>query len=883
VTDKAPILGRPRSLLYPGSPPVTIEGPTGFNLYLDADPYLPMESRESIPFWSLQEAELLALLESSRQGLSEQTATARYVAARKSRPRPRIRNLRNILWSQVNNPIIWLLLVSALLSFFLDDAINAVIIIVIIFSSCLLGFIQEWSAADAVAKLLQAIATKATVLRHNREVILPRDHLVPGDVVRLKAGSVVPGDGRLLEAKELWVNESSLTGESFPIEKTVAQLPAATPLAARTNTVFLGTHIVSGTGLVILANVGRQTELGRISASLERQPPASAFEQGLRRFGQLLLGITSLLGLGVFVANLAFHRTVIDSMLFGLALAVGMTPQLLPAITSVVLARGAKSLARSEVIVKRLLAIENFGGMEILCADKTGTITEGTVQLMSTEDISGGSSPRVLRYASINAFNQVGFENPIDDAIRYFAASRPENATRLDEIPYDFTRKRLTVLIRDHQETLMVTKGALTNVLEICTTAERPDGIVVPLAELRDQILERFCYLGYQGYRVLGLATRSTSLAQVQATDEANFCFIGFLVFVDPIKPSIVRTIHDLKTLGISLKVITGDNRIVARSVGHQVGFAEPRLITGEQIGQLNSLELRLAAAEADIFAEVEPEQKERIVRALKETGKIVGFLGDGINDAPALHAADIGISVSKAVDVAREAAQVVLLRHDLQVLAQGVREGRRTLANTLKYVFVSISANFGYMLSLAIASLYLPFLPLLPTQILLINLLADFPAMAMATDSVDTELIQRPRKWDMQAITWFMLLFGLLGTSADLLTFYLLFELLKVTEAEFRTTWFLVSVMTGLLIMLTARTQRPFFRSRPGNLLLIATGGVAAVTWALPWTPLGAWFHLVPPDAKQWGLVCLISSLYAIAMESGKQFFYRQTNVGRS
>ncbi len=830
-----------------------------------------------VAFWSLSEEEILQKLSSSSLGLTEAEASHRHKKREKNSIGGRHRSTFSILAAQFNNPIILLLFASAVLSYFLDDKTNAVIILIILALSGLLSFWQERSAADAVAKLLNIIKTTATVMRDGSETTVSIDMVVPGDVVLLRSGSLCPGDCRLLESNQLSIDESALTGESFPVEKTVGQLAADTVVAKRTNCLFLGTHVVSGTGKALVVQVSDQTEFGRISKQLEKRLPATGFERGLRNFGKMLLAITGVLVLIVFLASIYFHRPVVDSALFALALAVGMTPQLLPAITSVVLATGALSMARVDVIVKRLLAIENFGGMDILCLDKTGTLTEGSIELLTAADIHGNASERVLRAAALNAHLQLGFPNAIDTAIVRKSPDTPCDVVRLDECPYDFKRRRLSVLVEEHGQRSMISKGAFEKVLDVCDTVALPSGEVDPIDHFRDAIFQRFVDWSNEGHRVLAIATRRIDKVSVTSEDEAGMTFLGFLIFTDPPKPGLVETLQQLEDLGIRLKLITGDNRLVASAIARKVGFKNTRVMSGAEVEALSQDQLREHTANIDIFAEIEPTQKERIVLSLKNSKHVVGFLGDGINDAPAMHVADIGISVSSAVDVAKEAAQVVMLRSDLNVLAKGVLEGRRTLANTLKYVFVSISANFGYMLSMAIASLFLPFLPLLPSQILLINLLADFPAMALATDSVDPEIIDRPRQWDIKSILRFMLMFGLTGTCFDLLTFAVLLHLFQATHEEFRTGWFMVSIFTGLLIMLAVRTRRPFFRSQPGIWLIIAAAGVAAVTICLPFIGIGKVFELVRPTPSLLAMVATISLFYAVAMELGKRIFYSQ------
>ncbi|HTI51407.1 MAG TPA: magnesium-translocating P-type ATPase [Planctomycetaceae bacterium] len=832
-----------------------------------------MESTQSA-FWSIEAERLLTQLETSEAGLTASAAAERL--ARSTQLRPHRPSAWLLLWDQFKSPIILLLFCSAVLSFATDDATTGWIILVILIASGLLGFWQELSAADAVAKLLAVIETKATVVRDGCEQEVPLEQIVAGDIVRLRAGDLIPGDCRLLSSRDLFLNEAALTGESFPTEKSAAVLPVDTPLARRANALYLGTHVVSGFGSAVVAATGAETEFGRISERLEHRQPESGFERGLRHFGQLLIKVVLALVTVVFAVHLAFQRDPIETLQFALSLAVGMTPQLLPAITSVVLAAGAKTMARHRVIVKQLLAIENLGSMTVLCSDKTGTLTEGIVHLQDALDLDGKASERVQQYAYFNAHFQTGFTNPIDEAICRRQTFDTTGIEKLDEIPYDFIRKRLSVRIARNGERLLVTKGALANVLECCTRGETSDGALVDLAALRPAIDRRFADLSDEGLRVLGLAIRADDAPHISKADERDMTFLGMLVFADPPKADAKETLAQLRDLGVALKIITGDNRAVAASISHRVGIESPMIVTGSDIRTLSEEALRQRAREADVFAEVEPNQKEQIILTLQHTGHVVGYLGDGINDASALHAADVGISVASAVDVAREAAGVVLLKQDLGVLVQGVREGRRTFANTLKYVFFAISANFGYMFSMACASLFLPFLPLLPAQILLVNLLADFPAMALATDSVDPEQIHRPRRWDVRFIARFMLSFGFSSSMFDFLTFGTLLFVYGENQELFHTGWFIESVLTGLMIMLVVRTQRPFFLSRPGKLLVFACSMVALVTVLLPFSPFASELEFVRPPAMLLFLTVGITLLYGVGMEVVKRFFYR-------
>ncbi len=767
-----------------------------------------------------------------------------------------------LLLSQFKSPIIIILLFAAVLSLFLSPT-DAPIILVIVLVSGMLGFWQERGAVDAVNKLLAIVQIKTTVLRDGSRREIPVEEIVPGDVVILSAGDVIPGDCLILESKDLFVDEAALTGETYPVEKRTK------------NTIFMGTHVVSGSAKAVVVSTGAETEFGRVCERLQLQPPETEFERGVRRFGYLLMEITLLLVITIFAINAYLERPVLESLLFSLALAVGLTPQLLPAIISVNLAQGAKHMAAQKVIVKRLASIENFGSMNVLCSDKTGTLTEGVVQVHSALDIEGKESEKVLFYAYINASFETGFVNPIDKAIRECRQFDVNGCRKLDEVPYDFIRKRLSIIVSKGDEYLMVTKGALQNVLDICSSAETSGGIV-DIAAVLGEIQMRSRKLGSEGLRVLGLAYRNVSDALITKDHESGMTFLGFIVLFDPPKPGIVDTINQLQHLGVSLKIITGDNSLVAASVGKKVGLSQ-LMLTGGELHRMSDEALIKRVNEISIFAEVEPNQKERIMLALKKTGNVVGFMGDGINDAPALHAADVGISVESAVDVAKEAADIVLLEKDLSVLAQGVREGRTTFANTLKYVFMATSANFGNMFSMAGASLFLPFLPLLPEQILLTNLMTDIPEMTIATDSVDNEMVDMPRRWDIGFIRNFMIVFGILSSVFDYLIFGALLFILHAGIDQFRTGWFVESVISASIIVLVIRSRKPFFKSKPGKCLLTATLLVAAVTLLLPFIPLGEIFGFSPLPVSFLLVMAMIVALYIIAAEITKAIFYRR------
>ncbi len=767
------------------------------------------------------------------------------------------------------------------MSYFLGDPVNAVIILVIILVSSLLGFWQERGATNAVKKLLAIVQTKATVLRGGTQEDIPVEEIVPGDIAVLNAGDIIPGDSLIVDSKDLFVNESSLTGETFPAEKTVGTLPRETPLAKRTNSLFMGTNVVSGNARALIVATGSRTEFGKVSERLKQRPPETEFEHGVRRFGYLLMEVTLVLVVATFAINVYFARPVLDSLLFSLALAVGLTPQLLPAIISINLAQGAKKMAVQKVIVKRLASIENFGSMNVFCSDKTGTLTEGAIHIESVLDAEGKESDKAFLYAFLNASMQTGFTNPIDEAVRsadVTAAKRLDVSgyTKLDEVPYDFVRKRLSILVEKGGACLMVTKGALQNVLGVCSSLETSEGETEEISTQKGEVEKRFEELSARGLRVLGIAYKNLGSEKVITKDsETGMTFLGFLTLFDPIKPKVADTIADLKRLGISLKVITGDNRLVAGVLSQQVGFPTPAIIAGSDLLQMSDEALLGKVNTTDVFAEVEPNQKERIILALKKAGNVVGYMGDGINDASALHAADVGLSVDSAVDVAKESADIVLLEKDLGVLVQGVREGRKTFANTLKYVFMATSANFGNMFSMAGASLFLSFLPLLPEQILLTNLMTDFPETTIGSDNVDAEMVEQPRRWNVSFIRNFMIVFGILSSVFDYATFGVLLFVLHSSVGLFRTGWFIESVISASLIVLVIRSRGPFFKSRPGKYLLLTTLTIVGATVVLPFTLLGVLFGFTPPPALFLVLMGAIVVLYMVGGEVAKRVFY--------
>jgi len=836
-------------------------------------------------FWSETPAQAMGDLDTTAQGLNSDEAKRRLKAYGPNRLQPNKRSdPLTLLISQFKSPIILLLLFAALLSIYLGDKADSIIILIIVFLSGALGFWQEYSAANAIEKLLAMVQVTARVLRDGREVDLPFEDIVPGDVLVLNAGDGIPGDGLILESRDLFVDEAALTGETYPVEKVVGTLPPETPLSKRTNALFMGTHVISGTARAVVVRTGTDTEFGRISEHLRFKPPVPEFERGVTQFGYLLLEITTVMIIAIFAINVYFHRPVLDSFMFALALAVGLTPQLLPAIISINLATGARRMAKEKVIVKQLSSIENFGSMNVLCSDKTGTITEGKVEVYSAVGIDGQKSDKVLLYAGLNACMESGFASPIDAAIKNYCTLDLGGYNKVDEVPYDFIRKRLSVLVAKDGINIIMTKGALQNVMDICSRAEL-NGNIIGMGEARPLIMKQYNELSAKGFRTLGVSYKDVGQqSRIAKDDEYDMTFLGIIVLYDPPKPGIMDAIKDMSRLGVTLKIITGDNALVAAYINRQIcsadeisgGICNDRVIKGTELDHMSDDALMAAVNEVNVFAEVEPNQKERIIIAMKRAGNVVGYMGDGINDGPALHAADVGISVDSAADVAKEAAEIVLMEKDLDVLARGIEEGRKTFANTLKYVFMATSANFGNMFSMAGASLFLPFLPLLPTQILLTNLMTDIPEMTIATDTVDLELVDRPRRWDIGFIKKFMVTFGLVSSIFDFMTFGVLLFLLHASERQFQTGWFMESVVSAAMIVLVIRTRKPFFRSHPGKPLVLATLLIVAVVIVMPYTPIAPFFKFEPLPPVFIVTLAIIVGLYIATVEVIKWIFYR-------
>ena len=836
---------------------------------------------EKIPYWSMQTDQLFGGLHASANGLSQSEATEilKQTGPNQIHSRGRVTAF-GLFLNQFKSPIVIILIFATIVSAFLQDWADAIIIFLIVLGSALLSFYQEFNASSAAEKLRAQVSLKTNVLRDGKTASIPTKEVVPGDVVLLSAGSLIPADGVVLEADDFFVNQAVLTGETFPVEKKPGAVTETASLPERTNAVFLGTNVRSGSAKVLIVETGLNTAFGQIADRLSLRPPETEFERGIKRLGYLLTEVMLPLVLGIFAFNVYFQKPVLDSLLFSIALAVGLTPQLLPAIININLSKGSQAMAERGVIVRRLESIENFGSMDILCTDKTGTLTQGVVQLDGALDMDGKPSAQVHMLAFINASMQSGLSNPLDEAIVQQSVAGLEEYSKVDEIPYDFIRKRLSVVVQRRDSIyLMITKGALENVLSVCRRVKTPGGEAA-LGEVEQAgIRGRFEAWSEQGYRVLGIAVREVPPQEhsYPASEENDMAFAGFLLFMDPPKQGVQDTIVALENLGIKLKIITGDNHLVARHIGQVLGLENLKVMSSREMDNLRDEALWHAVEETTVFSEVDPNQKERIILALKKRGHVVGYMGDGINDAPSLHSADVGISVANAVDVAKEAADLVLLRQDLDVLLEGIVQGRKTFANTLKYVFMATSANFGNMFSVAGASLFLPFLPMLPKQILLINFLTDLPEMMIAGDNVDDVMIDKPRRWDIGFIRRFMMVFGPLSSLFDFATFAVLLWGVKAGATVFHTSWFIESVLSAGLVVFAIRTRLPFHHSRPSRAMLGMTALVIAITIALPYTPLAGLLGFTPLPISYLLAIVVIIALYFISAEITKRWFYRK------
>ena len=808
-----------------------------------------------------------------RPGLTSEQAARRLAAEGANEPGAAVKESRvaRQILGWFANPLVLLLLAASIVSAALGQAVNAVLIACMVLLSVTLNLFQTFRSQRAAERLRLQVAPTATALRDGAWIRIPRRELVTGDRVRLAAGDLVPADALLVEAKDLHVQQAALTGESLPVEKNAAG-------GDEERQIFLGTSIVSGTAEAVVTATGGATRFGDIVARLAARPPETEFERGTRRFGFLIMRTVIFLILFVLLVNIFLRRDPLESLLFAVALAVGLTPEFLPMITSVTLASGAVRMARHKVIVKHLEAIQNIGSIDILCSDKTGTLTAGEMSLERCCDALGEPSARVLELARINAAWQTGIRSPLDAALLAAPGPPASNVRKLDEVPFDFERRRLSVVVERDGRRLLVTKGAPEGLLPLCTTADG-QGSARPLdAASRGRADALYGELSGQGLRVIAVAWREVpAQAAYGAKDELDLTLAGFAAFADPVLPDAREMVETLRRDGVEIKILTGDNELVARRVCADVGLDVGRLVPGDEIDRLTDIAFAAVAEQASVFARVSPAQKNRIIVALKQRGHVVGFLGDGINDAPSLHAADVGISVSSAVEVAREAADIILIERNLRVLHEGILEGRRSSGNVMKYLLMGTSSNFGNMFSMAAASLFLPFLPMLPTQILLNNFLYDLAQVTIPTDRVDPGFLRRPQRWNVNLIRAFMVGIGPISSVFDFVTFWALFKLFGASESLFHTGWFVESLATQTLVLFVIRTAGNPLRSRPSRPLALTTVAVVVVALVLPFTPAAAPLGFEPLPARFFVFLAVVVGAYLACVEVAKRRLLRR------
>lgn len=832
-------------------------------------------------FWQYQSQEVLNSLQTTDAGLSAAEAAKRLAAAgNRKKEKPQIIKDIILFFTQFKSPLTLLLVAAVILSAFLGEKSDVYIILFILLSTGIMSFLQERHAGLAVEKLRSVIRSKVKVQRNNVTVNVFSEEIVPGDILSFSAGDIIPADCLLLEENDFHVNEATLTGETYPAEKEVGVIAAESAMSKRTNVLFEGTSIVSGKGKAVAVFTGKDTVFGTISASLSKPPEETAFEKGIRKFGYLLMQITIVLAVIILAVNIYFGRPLIDSLLFGLALAVGMAPELLPAIMTVAMSAGSKRMAKQKVIVKKLSSIQNLGEINLFCSDKTGTLTEGILKISGITGIDGNENAAAKELAFLNAFFETGFSNPMDDALKTMEDVTADGYKKTGEIPYDFIRKRLSIAVEKDGENKLISKGAINNIVAICDHVLLADGTVAPIEVSKKAIDDLYLQYSSKGFRTIGVCYKICSeKIKLTRDDETQMIFAGFVLLFDPMKEGVIDVIKELNKNGVQLKIITGDNKLVAAYVAEKIGLHKIITISGGEIAKMSSEALVHQVQKANVFAEIEPQQKENIIKALRKAGNTVAYMGDGINDVAAINAADVGISTNNAVDVAKEAADVVLLEKDLAVLNAGILEGRRTFLNTLKYIYTNTSATFGNMFSMAGASLILPFLPMLPQQILMTNFLTDFPYMAVAADNVDEDELKVPQKWNLKQLKNFMIVFGLHSSVFDYVTFYVLYKFFKTAEV-FHTGWFIESICTELLILFVVRTHKSLLKSMPGKLLIALSALGLVITIFLPFSPFATQLGFVIPPFQLLGIITGILILYVITADIIKVIFFKKTAI---
>jgi len=837
-------------------------------------------------YWSMRPTDAYGVLETSERGLSEQEARQRIEKYGYNELIEKRVSWSQVLLRQFKNPVSGILIASAIVAGFFGQIEQSIAILAMIFLSAILGFYNEYNAEKTVRALRQSVSVKAVVTREGKTMEIGARLVVPGDVVSVYVGDVAPADMRIVQCKELQVNEAVLTGESFPVEKTSDGLGLQRPTPQQlTNYLFMGTVVQHGNGRGVVVSTGRHTEFGSISASLAESRPETEFQRGVKKYGTMLISLTMALVIGIFVLNTAVGHPIIDSLLFSLAVAVGLVPELMPAIVTISLSQGARVMAKKQVVVKRLVSIEDFGNIDALCTDKTGTLTGGRIVLEDYWSLSEARDPKILHYGLLCNSAVTGDKitgNPMDVAIwEYGIANGIEREIAsyapVDEVPFDYQRRMMSTVVRKEGKLTLINKGAPESVLSRCKYADA-DGKSGSIDSVQKLIDAKLAEYSGAGYRSLAIAYKTVDTKNSYSVeDETNLTLLGFLIFTDPPKKDAEQAIAQLTKMGVDVKILTGDNELVAVKICEDLKIPVKRVVRGSELTQMSSSEIRSAVEEGTIFARITPEQKLDVIKALRANGHVVGFMGDGVNDAPALHEADVGISVDSAVDVSKGAADIVLLEKNLSVLADGIEEGRKIFANTIKYILMSTSSNFGNMFSAAAASVFLPFLPMLPMQILFMNLLYDVSNMTLPSDNVDEEYTKWPRRWDIGFVRRFTLFFGPFSSLYDFLTYGIMLFIFGASASVFQSGWFVESFWTEVLVIFVIRTRRiPFVSSRPGKWLTLLTLSAVAFGTILPFTILGDFLGFTSLPAQYWVLLILMVATYLLLVDAGKVFFYK-------
>ncbi len=785
-----------------------------------------------------------------------------------------------------SNPLILILLVVSVINLFLGEVVNASIIIAMVILSVVLNFFQEHKANKAAEELKAKVALVSCVLRDGKEIEVRASEIVPGDILILNAGDLIAADARVVEAKDFFVNQSVLTGESFPVEKDSKKVEDdKINTLDLTNIVFAGTSVVTGWAKALVFATGGNTQFGSIAEQLQEREFENSFTLGIKNFSYFILRVVLIFVVFIFLVNAFIRHDFLESLTFAIAIAVGLTPEFLPMIMSVTMAKGAIAMSKKGVIVKKLNAIPTFGSMNILCTDKTGTLTQDKIKLVKYLNSSGQSDEEVLKLAYLNSFFQTGISNPLDEAVKDFRNLNISGYVKVDEIPFDFERKRISVVVKKKGETLMITKGAPEEIFEIANQYWDGRKLLTLDEVTKEKLLNMYEKLSCEGYRILSVATKRIfkEKERFSKKDETELDFVGFAAFLDPIKENVREAIDRLEEMGIEIKVITGDNEFVAKKACIDAGINIKGIMLGREIDHLTDQELSLKAMKTTIFARFSPAQKNRVIAALRSEKNVVGYMGDGVNDAPSLESADVGISVNNAVDIAKETADFILTRKSLMVLADGVKEGRKIFGNTMKYIMMGLSSNFGNMFSVLGAILFLPFLPMLPIQILLNNFLYDISQLTIPSDNVDEEYLLKPQRWNISFIRKFMLFFGPISSIFDFATFGLMYYFFSHSASSFQTGWFMESLATQTLVIHIIRTRKiPFLQSVPSIALLVSTTLVVLIGFIIPFSPLGYFFKFVHLPWYILVMICLLVVGYLLMVEIFKNIFYKKLLVSQ-